>query len=177
MFDNFRKEVRKGILVILASVVVFGVSFYFFSKSLNSVTNDIVSDRLLIAKNSGVLENLAELKRGDQEAVHYQKAMEKLLVPKDQLLQFPGWLDGLARVRQVGLNFSFSGAEVAPQENYPGYINFSLDMTGSINALTSFLEDIELQPTRFLANLDSFEVTKSDSGYRITSSGKVFFKL
>ncbi|MEK7507954.1 MAG: hypothetical protein AAB602_02630 [Patescibacteria group bacterium] len=176
MFRNFRREVITGAALIIGSIIVFGVVFYFFSRSLNTIAREIAADRLLIANNAVVLGNLAELKRDDQKSARYEKAMNKLLVPKDQLIDFDGWLEGLARVRQVAMNFSFSGSEVAPQENFPGYISFSLDIAGTLDALTAFLKDIELQSTRFLVNLDTFDVTRSDVGYRIITNGKVFFK-
>ncbi len=176
MFSDFREKVIIGVVLILASIVAFGSVFYFFSKSLRVLARDIAADRLLIANNAAVLGNLAELKRDSQEAARYEKAMNKLLVSKDQLIDFGTWLDGLARVRQVAMNFSFSGSEVAPQESFPGYINFSLDVAGTLDALTAFLKDIELQSTRFLVNLDTFDMTKSAGGYRIITQGKVFFK-
>jgi len=165
-----------GSVLIIGSIIVFGASFYFLSKSFDSMTKDIAADRLLIAGNTVTLGNLAELKQADQESARYKKAMGKLLVSKDQLIDFGNWLDGLARVRQIAMDFSFSGSEVAPQENLPGYINFSLDIAGPLDALTSFLKDIELQATRFLVNLDGFNAVRSDAGYRIVTNGKVFFK-
>ena len=176
MFDDFRREVLVGIIVITGSIFIFGAGFYFFSKSLRADAQYIAEDRLLIAESSAILASFAELKRDASLAVRYEKAMERLLVPKDHLIDFPRWLEGLARVRQVGLNFSFSGSEVGPQEDYPGYINFSLDVTGNFDAIAAFLKDAESQSVRFLLNLDTFDVTRGGSGYRVFSRGRVFFK-
>ena len=74
------------------------------------------------------------------------------------------------------MNFSFSGSEIAPQENYPGYINFSLDIAGTFDAVTSFVKDIETGASRFLVSLNAFDTKRNGSGYRIIFQGKVFFK-
>lgn len=176
MFSNFRREVIWGAALILGSIVVFIAVFYFFSKSLNTIAKDIAGDRFLISKNTALLGNLATLKNDEQESVRYEKAMKKLLASKDQLINFPRWLEGLALARRVEMNFSFSGSEIAPQENYPGYINFSLNIAGTFDAVTAFIKDIETGAPRFLVSLNTFDATRNGSGYRIIFQGRVFFK-
>lgn len=176
MSGHFKKEMIISVIIVLGSILVFGTSLYFLAKSLKADATHISNDRLVIAHNASMLGVLAELKRDASQADLYQKAIEKILVPRDRLLDFQRWLDGLRRVRQVDMNFAFVGSESAPTETFPGYISFSLDISGTLDNLTAFLKDIELQSTQFLVSLDTFDVSGSGSSYRIISRGRVFFK-
>jgi len=156
--------------------LVFAAILYFLSRDLQFQAEKIVADRALINRRAAVLGALADLKRDAPQADVYKRAMDKLLVSQDQLLDFSRWLDGLARVRQIGLNFSFRGSQVAPQGDAPGYIAFSLDLAGKLNNLVEFLKDLESLSPRFLVGLDGVDLTGDGSSYRILSQGKVFFR-
>ncbi len=176
MPTNFRRQILTATIIIGGSVMAFGAGFYFLSKSVGIQAEKIVTAQTFIAKDSAALAAFAELKKNAAEAALYQNAMEKVLVPKEQLLDFPRWLDGIARTRQVGLVFSFVGGESLPQAETPGFIGFSADITGTFDNLTAFIKDIEFNSARFLANFDGFDLTRSESNYRLVSQGKVFFK-
>lgn len=172
----FRRELVISLAIIGGSIAVFALALYFLSKDVNFQEEKVVADRALINQRAAVLGALADLKRDAPRGDVYKRAMDKILVSQDQLLDFPRWLDGLARVRQIGLNFSFQGSQVAPLEDSPGYIAFSLDLVGKLSYLIDFLKDIEFQSPRFLISLDNVDLTRSGSDYRILSQGRVFFR-
>ncbi|MBI4087453.1 MAG: hypothetical protein HY434_01335 [Candidatus Liptonbacteria bacterium] len=174
--DYFRRELTVNFSIIIGSMVVFAGILYFFSQELSSEAEKIVARRLLINQRVSAIGTLAALKKDAPQADAYLHAMNWLLVAQDQLLEFPRWLDGLARVRQTGIKFSFHGNQVAPRENSPGYIPFSLDLQGGLQNLTDFLKDVEFQSPRFLAEIDNFDITKNESGYRLSANGRVFFQ-
>jgi len=146
------------------------------SRDLESEAEKTATDRILISKRAAALESLADLKRNSAKADAYKQAMDKILISQDQLLDFPRWLEEAARIRRLALTFSFQGSEVQPQPNFPGYINFSLDLSGPIDDLTQFLKDFERQEPRFLVSLESFDFVRDGSIYRVLTRGKVFFR-
>lgn len=176
MFNHFRRELIFGLAFIGGGIVVFTSAIYFFSQDLESRADKVVSDRTLINQRAAALGALADLKRDSPPADIYKRAMDKILVSQDQLLDFPRWLDGLARVRRIGLNFSFQGNQIAPGENAAGYVAFSLDLIGKLDDLVDFLKDVEFRSPRFLISLEGIDLTRNGTDYRILSQGKVFFK-
>ena len=157
-------------------MLLFGAVLYFLSRSLSLEANEIAADRLLISQRVAAIAAFAGSKTDAPKAGIYLEAMNKLLVSQDQLIDFPRWLNGLARVRQVGINFSFRGNQTPPQGDSPGFISFSLDLTGESSNMIDFIKDVEFRSPRFLAVMDNFDLTRNDSGYRILANGRVFFK-
>lgn len=176
MPNHFKQEITLSLSIIGGSIIVFGVLLYFLSQDVVSQADKIVADRLVVSQRATAIEALAELKNNKPKANAYFEAMNKILVTQDQLLDFPRWLDGLARVRQVGMNFSFHGTQNPSTGSSPGFISFSLDLTGASQNLIDFMKDIEFRSPRFLATIDNFDFTRKESGYRIMANGKVFFK-
>lgn len=174
--NHFKRELVISFSIIGGSIIVFGIVLYFLSKDLTSRANKLTVDRLFISQRAATIAALASLKTDAPKADMYLQAMSKFLVSQDQLFDFPRWLDGIARSRQVGMNFSFQGSQTPPQGDMPGFISFSLDLSGELSNLVDFLKDIEFKSTRFLVAIDNFDLRRSDSGYRILANGKVFFK-
>ncbi len=176
MPNHFRRELIVSLAIVGGSILIFASILYFLSEDLSFQAEKVVADRALINQRAAILGALADLKKDASQADIYKRAMDKILVLQDQLLDFPHWLDGLSRAHQVGLSFSFQGSQVPPQGETPGYIAFSLDLTGKLGDLIDFLKDVEFQSPRFLVSLDNVGLTKGDSAYRISSQGRVFFR-
>lgn len=176
MPNRFRRELLISALIIVGSIAVFGIGLYILSGVLDKEAADIADNRLTIARASAYLATLADLKKSSQAADRYRAAIEELLVPQEQLIEFPGWLDGIARTRDVELRFSFSGSETQPQGDVLGFIGFSVDVNGSLDALTSFFREVESESQRFLVSIDTLTLIKIESGYAASSRGKVFFR-
>ncbi len=176
MVSHFKRDLIISFSIIAGSIAVFGTLFYFLSQDLYLQSGKISADRSIINQRAATIDSLNNLKKDAPNADVYLKAMNKLLVPQDQLFDFSRWLDGIARVRQVGMSFHFNGNIVSSQGNSPSYIAFSLDLNGGIQNLLDFLKDVEFRSPRFLVRIDNFDFTKNDRGYRILSNGRVFFK-
>lgn len=176
MPTHFRRELIVSLAIMGGSIVVSALVLFLLSRDLQSQAEKVVADRALINQRAAVVAALASLKTDASRAELYKRAMDKILVSQDQLLDFPRWLDGLSRVREIGLTFLFQGSQVAPQGDSPGYIAFSVDLIGKLNNLVDFLKDVEFQSPRFLVSLDSIDLTRNGSDYRILSQGRVFFR-
>lgn len=176
MHRHFRRQLILGLEIIAGSVLIFGAGLYLLADDLENKSEKIVTARALISQTAATIEALADLKNDAPKADAYRRAIDKILVSQDRLLDFPRWLEGLARGRKVALTFSFQGSQVKPLDNAPGHIGFSLDIRGALANLTEFLKDVEFQSPRFLVSLDNFNLNGSGSSYRITSQGKVYFR-
>ncbi len=91
-------------------------------------------------------------------------------------MDFPRWLDGLARAQQVTLRVSFQGEPVSATQGLPGFYRFSADMTGELNAILNFMTSVELRTPRYLARFENFEYSQSGDQARVTSQGRVYFR-
>lgn len=173
---HFKRELLIDFGIIVGSILFIGLGIYILSGMLSTQADKISAERTLITRKAAAIAGLASLKRDLPQAEIYKKSLDQILVSQDQLLDVPHWLDGLARGRRVALSFSFAGTQTQPSGNSPGTVPFSLDIGGTLDDLIGFVKDVEIEPPRFLMNLDGFSLNGSGSAYRITASGKVYFK-
>ncbi len=176
MNNSFRRELLTSAAILVGGVLAVSLGLYWLSNDLDDLTVKIVTGRAVIAKQTQIIGDLAELKRDSIQARVYAQAISGLLVTKDQLIDFPHWLDELARSRHVDLSFSFDNTPVPAQGDLPAYNGFSIGVGGALENDIDFIRDIESRAPRFLVNLTSFEVVRNGSDYRITSHGQVYFK-
>ena len=173
----FRKELIISAAVFFGGMLIITAGLYFVSNNIASQVSTIVIDRALISDRSRAIESLAGLKKNVSEAERYQKAIDKVLVPRDQLIDFGRWLEGLARTRGVEVSSAFDGAEVQPSVGALGSVGLSIDARGALPNLLDVIRDVELRSPRFLVDLMSFDVTRVNaSEYRIMSRGRAYFK-
>lgn len=174
---NFKREILIGLAFLAGGILVFGGGVYYLSRDLDSQAQALIADRTLVANRAALLGSLADLKKDAPEAARYQQAMDKILVSSDRLLDFPKWLDDLARIHRVSLVFSFRGSQTPSRADAPGYIGFTMDVSGTAENLSGFLSDAEVKATRFLLALDAFDLAKSEgANYRVLTQGKLFSK-
>jgi len=176
MHDHFQRSVIIGLAIIVGALLVFTAAFYFVSQDLSYQADKITEARGYISERTRALESLASLKEDLAQADVYKQAMDRILVTQDQLIDFPRWLDSLARGRQVALSFSFAGDPVPSQGKAPGYVNFTFSVEGSFDELVAFMKDVEFQAPGFLVDLESVNLDMVGSDYKISSGGKVFFR-
>lgn len=176
MAGSFRQKIILGSLITITVIAVLISVIFWISARLDEEVDKIVTDRGIIQKHSQLIESLANLRTIEPEVSKYKKALNALLPPKDELVNFSKWLDGLARAYQVSENFSFQGEASPPSENQAGYINFNLDSRGAYDNLVNFLKDVESQAPRYLISFDDFDFRREGDIYRITLHGRIFFR-
>ncbi len=176
MSDRFQRELLISVAIIAGSFLISGAALYFIGKDLRLQGEKVGAVRTTIANSYTALNSFATLKKDVTQAANYGQAMDKILVSQDRLLDFGKWLDNLARTHQIRQNFSFSGEPVSPQETAPGHYVFSLELGGELNNIMNFVKDAEYKSPRFLTSFDSFDLIKSGDDYKVSISGRVFFK-
>ena len=165
-----------GIGIIIGGMVIFGAVFYFLAGSIQEQTDAIANGRNDIAVQSALINSYSNLKENAAIAASYQAAMDKVLATQDNLIAFPSQIDGVARNDGVTATFSFQDNPVPAGTNTVGYVDFKLNVTGSLDGVTAFLKDVELSAPILLSKIDAFDLTQSGSGYVLAADGRVFFK-
>lgn len=176
MLNHFRRQVIISLIIILGSVGLAIAVISWLKKDIQTQVNKISSSKNLINKRVAILSNLAELKKMIPKADAYKKAMNAIMLTREDLLNFPRRLEDLARIYNLGISFNFKGEEVKPQGNKPGYANFSIDVTGAIDKLINFIKDVEYKSLGFMATFEAVDFLKSGDNYKVNLQGKVFFR-
>lgn len=174
--ESFRRTFWIHVGVAAAGAAVLLAIIGWLSADVQAQADRIQKDRVLIRERSASIGALAELKARASQATLYEQKLNAFLPAQEQLLDFPRTLDNLARIRKVSLSFAFQGGQVTPQGGMPGAVGFTLDVAGAFPDILSFLNDVEIEPPRFLADLGSFDITRSGDSYRLLMPGRVFFK-
>ena len=160
----------------MGSFLIFSFGLYWFARDLRSEADAILTARNLTQGRSERLDTLDLLQEQAIEATGYQRQMDLLLPNQDQLLDFPAWIEGLASVRQVGVDFVFQGSETEPQGGAAGFADFSFVAQGGYDRLVSFLQDLEVAPRQFLLDFTAIKLSRAGDSFTATVDGKLFFR-
>lgn len=173
---SFKRQLILSFGVIIASVAVATVAIYIVSGDIASQVQKIQADRALINQNSGALDVVADLRDQVPQADSYAAAIDQLLPNQDGLIGFSNWLDTIAAANQVSASASFAGGPTPPSASVPGELSFSLQVSGSLANITTFLNDIEAKSPGFLLEISSFNIVPSGGNEELTAQGNVFFR-
>ncbi|MCL5733559.1 MAG: hypothetical protein M1334_02765 [Patescibacteria group bacterium] len=100
--------------IIIAAIIGFALIFNWQISDLNNQAAQIVSQRADLQNKIALLSALGDLKVQSAQANQDQQKMDALLPSSDQLIDFPNWLDGLSRINNVNMNFSFQSNQTPP---------------------------------------------------------------
>lgn len=174
--QSLRRGLAFYISLIGGGFLVAGVALWWFSNDIQSLAEKVVAERSRIERRAGAIEILASLKRDAPATEEYRRAIDLVLPSRDQLLDFPRWLEGVARAHRLDVDFRFQGAQVAAGENVPGYVGFWMRTGGKLEEIVAFLKGLELENSRFLVSLDAFDIKEAAGNYELMSQGRVFFR-
>ncbi len=175
MADSFKKQLFRqlviglGVLVALLAGTQFAVwEFQKTAKRINAQKSELVF-------RSQATDQLASLKNDFEKAKPLLSALNEVLPPKDQLINFGKELSDLAKQRKIDLGFTFGGE--APAENgAPGFIKFAMTAETNYSNFVGFLTDIER--SRFFIKFNSMDMNRvsGTDKFNILASGQVFFQ-
>jgi Tfp pilus assembly protein PilO len=173
---NFKKALYINILIV--AVILTGAFFLtsYLQKEITKKSEEIYKYKSDLALYVASLSNLAKLKEVSPKADLYLIQLNKLMPSRDRLIDLPGFIGDFARANQVQVNFSFRGGGKNPEDNSPGFENFSIDINGYMNNILNFLNATEESGPQFILNLGSFNLNQTSQGiYRFSSDGSVFY--
>lgn len=177
MTENFHRKLIIEISLIAGGFLAFGIIAYFVSGMVAAEAQNISLDRNMIRNHSDLIEGLAKQKASSPEVEKFAQAIDLILPPKDQLVNFSSWLDSLSRAHNVSVNFNFSGETVQANGADAGYIRFTLNISGDYAGVTDFLRDVELKSPKYTISFDDFDLKRNGiADYRVITNGRVFFR-
>lgn len=176
MPKSFMRSLIISLLAIFAGFIASAAAFYVLGIRLSSLSAKVEREQGLITQRTDVIDILAELKKVVPEAEPYSQAMDSLLPTQDQLLDFPRYLETLAKNYGVSLSFNFQGESSAAQKDIPGSLGFALSLTGELSNNLEFLKALEAKSARFLLVVQNFGLNRVSGGYSMSVQGLVFFK-
>jgi hypothetical protein len=175
--DGFRRHILIYSGIISGSALFLILGGLWISQSIAAHSQQIALQRSLVTGRAKSLEVLARLKQNSREVDAYAASMARLLPEREELLNFPRWLELFGRSSQVGLNFSYQGGAIAqPTETTAGFIGFNLEVIGSMDKLVQFVDELETKSRQYLVAFDAYDFTRQNDQYRLIMTGKVFFR-
>ncbi len=174
--DHFKKQLWISSGVIAGSIIIAGVALFLLAGHIDSLANKITAARQAAADESAAYGMIAMLKTGAAAATQYQAAMDKLLPTQDGVIAFSGQVSQLAARDGVTASFAFQGDATPAQPPVPGKIGFTLSATGSLNSIMSFLGDLEIKSPVIFSSINTFDLSRSGTGYTIAAQGSAFFR-
>lgn len=176
MDKKFLRNIIINIAIILAAIALFFVLANFLDSRITAIATETSSARAAQFRASKITEILAAYKSDAPRAKYYQDALSQFLPEQEQLLDYPRYLEGIARVRNVGVTFNYQGEPVAATGPVAGYLSFTMEVSGPLSNTIDFLKDVELQGARFMVAIDTADITRMSDIYRISAQGRAFFK-
>lgn len=176
MIENFRRTIIIGVSLIAGSFLIFWIVAYFGSGAITAQVEKIYNYKTAIKSHSDLIEELANQKASNPEMEKYDKAISVIFPTKDELVNLPAWLDGLARARNVNAVFSFGGEATQSKNGEAGYVGFTLNANGDYANLADFLRDVELTSPKYTISFDNFDLKRNAGNYGAAIGGKIFFR-
>ena len=174
--NDFKKKLNLNILIIIFIFVVGFLSYLYFTKIISEKAEEIKTLKKDLNLYTKSIVSLAKLKEVSPQVDLYKNKFTLLIPNKDKLIDLPRWISDVARANDVNVNFSFKSGGKEPDDKNPGFENFSIDISGSLDNIQKFLYNIETVAPNFILNLNSFTISQTnDYEYRFSSTGKVFY--
>ena len=176
--SNFGKYLTPKTIINLSIILGFLVFIIPTLLSLGSEVQNraeaLRNQRASVTTRSESIARLAELKRSAEEASGALQVLSDLVPPRDELFSFPDYLSELGEKTRIETNFTFIGEQRAQDGGRVGSSSFRIDNVGSFNGILSFIQNLENGP-KFIISLNSVDIVKTDSGFKSTAGGNVFF--
>lgn len=173
---TFKKDLIIGVSFIVGSFLVFAIAVYFLSDAISVQAQKVSDSKNAIRAHSDLIEGLANQKAISPDVKKFEQAINLILPPKDELVNFSKWLDGLSRAHNVNVSFSFNGDAIPSTDTSAGYIKFTLNISGEYANVANFVSDVELKSAKYTVSFDSFDLKRNNSNYTSIINGRIFFR-
>jgi hypothetical protein len=175
--DEFRLTVTVSAGIIIASFFSSAILVSWFSGDIGALARGIEKRRSFLRERTVLLETFAQFKGAGPVIERYEERLRALLPSQEELLDFPRYLESVARVHQVALNFGFQGDPVLAGGSEPGGVSFSLQVSGTPQRVARFLREVERESPRFVVRFSSFEVAQGGPAEEwVLVQGTLFFR-
>ncbi len=170
------RDLIKNIAFILVSFLIASVILWWLRSDIQAQSEKALSLRQELGADADLAVSFAALKSQGEKAAVFENRLSSLLPVSDKLIDFRRFLEVLGSQRGVSTNFSFEGAGSSGEKGKPSSIGFSLEMSGPLSGIQGLLNDIEVNPKSYLLSLDTFDLSKTEAGYRVIFRGKLYYQ-
>lgn len=175
--ENFKSEVRVGILVLGAIFLVFGLFLYFGKGQLLKLSERVKEVQIRISQQRNVSSEIIKLREDEKLAAKYEKVMNALVPVEGQMFGLQRWLVTQGQIYNVGVTFGYTGDGIEPQGENLGNLPFSLKLSGELGDLAAFLDFLENKNSQFLMSFDNLSVGLGQGGLsQAAVTGKAYFR-
>jgi Tfp pilus assembly protein PilO len=169
--DEFRKKLLIQLSIGMGGAILIGILLLYIGHDINKRIREIQNQRSELAFRTQNIQTLALLRSGLEKSKTYISFLENILPSRDYLIAFPKDLEEMAKQNNIDLGFSF-GSEYAATPEAPGYLTFTITISGVFDDMMAFLKTVE--KSRYFVNFISMDLNKRDKIYTGTLSGQVF---
>jgi hypothetical protein len=175
MKNDFVKKLSIGGGIILLSVIIATVAYFYFSGDLAAQAKQIVSDRNASQQQDDALSSLAGLKADSATAEHYNVAMNQLLPGQYGLAGFNGWLSAIGKNYNLTVDTTFQGTAIPAAAPTPGSIMFILEAKGPEGSMAPFLKSVASTTPGYIVSFSSLNFTNDGTQESLTAQGTLYF--
>ena len=174
-WGNFYPKLIIELLIFIAVIVVLGGGVIFFGSQISKYSEEIVSLRKTLNERSFTLTSFARLEMDNKKAANYSNIIFNIIPKQDQLINLSQDFQSLAA--QNNLEYAFLVAKENEKNEGAVFdsISFQLNVGGDFDKIIKFMQATE--SFRYLSSFDGFNFSRSDSKIKLTTKGKVFFKI
>jgi Tfp pilus assembly protein PilN len=177
MNGSYRRDLFVSTAIIVGSLVAAVVGVYFLQSALRAQVSHVAEMNQRIQAYFDNVGLVASLKQSAPQANKYLEVMNRLIPDHDHLFGLRDWIDTVSRNHRVVSSFNFAGEPPIPSPGTIGQIGFTLTLSGNVEDLTSFLQEIEsLATAQYLLTFDTFTVSRNSGTYQVTIQGKAYFQ-
>jgi hypothetical protein len=176
MNDRFKKYLRIGIGVILGSMVIALVAFYFLAQNLRAQADDIVAKKTTAKSEANAVADFAALESDAPQAMQYDAAIQKLLPTQSGLIAFNTWVSQIATKYGVIATAAYQGDPTLPTGAVPGSASFTMTAQGPENSIAPFIDYLSAHAVGFLLSFGSFNFTNNKTQENFTGQGTLYFR-
>ena len=176
MNDRFKKYLWIGTGVILGSIVIASVAFYFLSNEITAQADSIVVERTAAQNEASAIAGFAALETQAPKAMQYDAAIQKLLPDQSGLITFNTWVTQIAKKYNVIATVAYQGDPTLPAGPVPGSAAFTMTAQGPENSMVPFIDYLSSQAVGFPLSFESFDFTNNRTQENFTGQGTLYFR-
>lgn len=155
--ENYHKKMTILFATTLGvTLLMLGFSWYFM-QDIKGQVKKINQYQLEIQNRNLLLDRINILERESQEAAQYKTLLQKALPSEIEIANFETIIKSLPSARNLNISFRFGTLEQT-KENQPKSYGFNLIVSGTLNSLLNWLEEMYRLPYSF--DFSQIEVTQ-----------------
>ena len=170
--NAFKKRLLTRLAILGGGIILLVLFIILLNVDINKRMAAIEESKALLASRDEAVSLLTHSQLDLERVENGISVLGRVLPNKDELINFPRELEGMANKYLLDIGFSF-GVESAGVESRPNSISFTMTLSGAYEDITDFLE--ELEEHRYIILIDSAEVRRGNDGrYSFLTGGSIY---